>query len=62
MDYFFAVFGYQNRPLEAPWAHQGVQTEKYPLNWLKITQDIEKMIQNEFKKYFKNVEKMSSKN
>ena len=32
MDYFFAVFSYQNRPLEAPWAHQGVQTENHLQN------------------------------
>ena len=36
MESFFAVFGYQNRPLEAPWAHQGVQTANHLPNRLKI--------------------------
>ena len=38
MGEVFDVFGYQNRPLEAPWAHQGVQTENHLQNCSKITQ------------------------
>ena len=62
MDYFFAVFGYQNRPLEAPWAHQGVQTEKHLQNWQKITQVMKKWLKKitqVMKKCFKNNLKVS---
>ena len=42
MGGFFDVFGYQNRPLEAPWAHQGVQTESHLQNLQKNIQVMKK--------------------
>ena len=61
MESFFAVFGYQNRPLEAPWAHQGVQTENPPKIDQKSPKISKKMIQNYIKKYPKMFKKMSRK-
>ena len=40
VECFFNVFGYQNRLLEAPRAHQGVQTENHLQNSSKIIQVI----------------------
>ena len=61
MGEFFAVFGYQNRPLEAPWTHQGVQTE----NTSKIGQKSTKIWKNDSKwiqKVSQKCWKMSGKN
>ena len=57
MDYFFAVFGYQNRPLEAPWAHQGVQTESHLQNCSKVT----KVMKTVYQKWFKKITQVMKK-
>ena len=61
MGEFFGVFGYQNRPLEAPWAHQGVQTENHVQNLQKVIKFMKKWYKNDPKRspeLWKNVSKM----